>query len=250
MYSVSALGLKVYYNHPHDVAALIETFVLNVYRSELINKGDTVLDLGAGIGEFSLLASRKIGPNGKVIAIEPSPDDYETLLRNIKENKCDNVTPINIAVADFEGELELEFKGKTFKAVSRPLRDILNDENIDKINFCKMDIEGGEREVIPSNISIISGIHYLSMEIHGGYQNELIPIMERLGFRFERITKKSYIQNVMRFTLRHPFKAYTLLHLLKRAGEYPGITKIRKGIDIERSDKLVVGTFINRITQE
>ncbi|MEM0195267.1 MAG: FkbM family methyltransferase [Thermoplasmatales archaeon] len=245
MFFINILNLKIHYNHPHDLIPLIETCVLDIYRLDLLNKGDTVLDLGAGIGEFTLLASKKVGPNGRIIAIEPSPDDYETLLRNIKENKCDNVSPINIAVADFNEEREFEFKGKTFSAVCKPLRDILNEEKVGKVNFCKMDIEGGEREVIPPNASIFSDIHYLSMEIHNGYQYELVPFMERLGFSFERIKRRNYIRNALKFTLRHPIKAYQLLHLLKQAGEYPGFGKIMRGIKIASSNNLVVGTFVN-----
>lgn len=239
----------IHYNHPHDISAIIETYILNIYRTELLKKGDIVLDLGAGIGEFALLASKKIGHNGRVIAIEPSPDDFETLLKNIRENKCDNVSPINVAVTNFNGELQLEFKGKTFNAMSKPLRDILNKEKVDKINFCKMDIEGGEREVIPSNPSVSSDVQHLSIEIHEGYKGELISTMEILGFRFERITKRSYIKNAFKFALKHPLNTYTLLHLLKQAGEYPGVSKMIKGIDIETSDNFVVGTFINRTAQ-
>ncbi|MEM3845244.1 MAG: FkbM family methyltransferase [Candidatus Parvarchaeota archaeon] len=238
--------LIIEYNHTHDIAAIIEVFVLNVYKNEKIRKGDVVLDLGAGIGEFSLLASKKVGSNGKVIAIEPSPDDYRTLTNNLRENHCDNVFPLNLAVSDFDGEIELEFKGKKFKARCKSLKDILNEVGFDKINFVKMDIEGAEKEVIPQNTDIFRSVDYLSMEIHNGYQGELIRIMDGLGFRFERITKKGYIQNAIRFTLRHPIKSYALLHLLKQYGEYPGLKKIANGIEIESSDYLVVGTFIKR----
>ena len=194
-----------------------------------------------------MLVSKKSGPNGRVIAIEPLPDDYETLLKNLKENRCDNVSSINVAVTDFNEELQLEFKGKTFKTMSKPLLDILNKEKVDKINFCKMDIEGGEREVIPSNPSVFSDVQYLSREIHEGYQDKLIPTMERLGFRFERITKRSYIKNTFKFASKHTLKTCTLLHLLKQAKEYTSVIKIIKGIDIEMSDNLAVGTFIKRL---
>lgn len=248
MPSINLPNEKISYNHPHDVAAIIESYVLDVYHKGLLNTGNTVLDLGAGIGVFAILASRMVGPKGLVIAIEPSPDDYKTLLYNLRVNHCDNVSPINVAVANFNGELSLEFKGKTFKAMCKPLQDILNEENVGRIDFCKMDIEGGEREVIPSSTDIFSNIKYLSMEIHGGYQAELIPFMERLGFRFERITKRSYIKNAFRFALKHPHRAYTLIHLLKQAGEYPGSSRIIKGIEIESSDNLVTGIFSKKLT--
>ncbi|MEM3252714.1 MAG: FkbM family methyltransferase, partial [Thermoplasmata archaeon] len=237
---ISVKNLRILYNHPYDIAAIIEGSGLDVYRIELIKKVGIVLDMGAGIGEFSLLASRRVGPSGKVIAIELSPDDYRTLTNNLRENHCDNVLPLNLAVSDFDDEIELEFKGKKFKARCKSLKDILNEVSCDKINFVKVDIEGGEKEVIPQNADIFHSIDYPSMEIHDGYQCELIRIMDGLGFRYERITKKRYIQNAIRFTLRHPIKSYALLHLLKQYGEYPGLKKIANGIEIESSDYLVV----------
>ncbi len=50
--------------------------MLNVYRVEKIRRGSVVIDVGAGIGEFAILASNKVGKDGKVVAIEPSPDDF------------------------------------------------------------------------------------------------------------------------------------------------------------------------------
>lgn len=50
-----------------------------VYDINNLSEGDAVLDLGAGIGEFSLFSSRKVGTSGLMIAIEPSERDFETL---------------------------------------------------------------------------------------------------------------------------------------------------------------------------
>lgn len=239
----------IQYTHPHGSATIIITYILNIYRTELLKKSDIALDLGADIGKFALLVSKKIGPNGRVIAIEPLPDDYETLLKNLKENRCDNVSSINVAVTDFNEELQLEFKGKTFTTMSKPLLDILNKEKVDKKNFCKMDIEGGEREVISSSPSVFNDVQYLSTEIHEEHQDKLIPTMERLRFRFERITKRSYIKSTFKFASKHTLRTYTLLHLLKQAREYTSVIRIINGIDIEMSDNLAVGTFIKRTAQ-
>lgn len=140
---------KIYYNDPHDISAIIEVFVLDVYDIKNVHQGDTVVDIGAGIGEFALLASRRAGSKGKVIAIEPSPEDYATLLLNIKENGCSNVIPLNVAVSDKPGTLELEFKEKQFyqksDALDSMLDSILDSLNIQgsSVKFMKMDIEGG-----------------------------------------------------------------------------------------------------------
>ena len=90
-----------------------------------IKKGDTVIDIGAGIGEFSVLASKLVGERGKVISIEPSPEDFDTLMVNLKTNKCHNVTPLNLAISDLPEKLKLEFKGKTFESNANSLENIL-----------------------------------------------------------------------------------------------------------------------------
>ena len=128
----------------------------------------------------------------------------------------------------------------------KTLQDILEEEKVDKKNSCKIDIEGGERIMIPENASIFNDVHYLSMEIHDGYQDELTPTMSQLGFGFEKITKKSCAKNGLKFALRQFIKRYELLTLLKKAGEYTGVTKMLKGIDMEKSGNLMIGTFFKR----
>ena len=73
---------------------------MNTYRADLLKKNDTVVDLGAGVGDFFVLASRKVGPNGKVIALEPHAEDYEMLKMNVERNDCVNAIALNIGVAE------------------------------------------------------------------------------------------------------------------------------------------------------
>ena len=233
------------YNDPHDVAAIIESYVLNVYRIQKIKKGSVVLDVGAGIGEFSVLASGKVGKEGKVIAIEPSPDDFKTLQVNIKENGCLNVIPINRAVSNKRERLLLKFKGREYEAEADTLYNILLnlDIAVNSLNYVKMDIEGGERLVIPSSIDIIRNIDYLAIEIHNGFSSELIPYMRNLGFGFKRIERNEYLLNTVEKAIIHPVSVYHLWKAFKSSGENPGLGKILSGIDISNSEELDVGLF-------
>jgi FkbM family methyltransferase len=236
------------YNDPHDIAAIIECYILDVYESRNIGKGDTVIDIGAGIGEFAVLASKLVGNNGKVIAIEPSPDDFNTLLMNLKINLCNNAIPLNLAISDKPEKIKIEFKGKTFESKADSIANILRTFNIDttRIKFMKMDIEGGERLAIPSSLEIIEKLDFFAIEIHDGYSAELIPFMDNLGFDFERIKRRSYLGNVFKAALFHPGQVYKIYKRFKQSGEYPGFAKISSGIEISSSDDLVVGTFIRR----
>jgi predicted RNA methylase len=107
---------KLKYNGPHDIAAVIEFYVMDMYHRRNIEKCDTVIDISAGIGEFSVLASKIVGGHCKVISIESSPEDFQTLMVNMKTNMCLNVTPLNLAISDKPEKLKLEFKVKTVES--------------------------------------------------------------------------------------------------------------------------------------
>ena len=245
MDSIKYKGLNLTYNHPHDLAAIIECAVLDVYSLKYIPKSSVVVDLGAGIGEFTVMASRIVGNQGKVIAIEPSPKDYQTLVYNVSQNHCDNVIAINVGVFDREEKLQLEFKDQKFIADSKPLKEIINDLkiSIDEIKFMKMDIEGAEKFVIPSSLDIIRNLDTLAMEIHNGYWKDLIPLMKGYGFTFKRVTRSYYLSRALINAVTKPVSTYNLYKKFRESGENPGIKKMMNGIKISRSDDLVVGVF-------
>jgi len=245
MHSVKYKGLNLAYNHLHDLAAIIECAVLDVYNLRYITRGSVVVDLGAGIGEFAIMASNLVGNEGNVIAIEPSPEDYKTLIYNINQNHCDNIIPLNVAVSDNEGKLQLEFQGQKFTADSKPLKKIINELNIsiDRIKFIKMDIEGGEKFVIPSTLDIIKNLDFLAMEIHGGYAKELIPLMKEYGFIFNKVTWDHYLSRVLINTITKPISTISLYRKFWETGEKSKIKKIMNRIEISREDDLVVGVF-------
>ena len=60
--------------------------------------GDSVIDVGAGIGEETLTASRLVGKNGRIMAIEAHPTTFKRLELMCQLNHLDNVIPIQCAV--------------------------------------------------------------------------------------------------------------------------------------------------------
>ena len=71
-------------------------------------KGDIVLDCGAHVGKYALPAAKLVGVEGTVIAIEPHPENYNALLKNINLNKFRNIIALNVAASDREGEAMLK----------------------------------------------------------------------------------------------------------------------------------------------
>lgn len=64
----------------------------------IVRPGMTVLDVGGNLGLYTLLISRLVGPNGRVVSFEPDPGLYALLQRNCTLNACTNVEAHNLAL--------------------------------------------------------------------------------------------------------------------------------------------------------
>jgi FkbM family methyltransferase len=92
--------------------------------------GDTLIDVGANIGYYSLLASKLVGSTGTVLAIEPSPEIFALLVDHLTRNAADNVRAVRMAVSDRRETLKL-FKGPVWNrglATTHLKIDKLSDE--------------------------------------------------------------------------------------------------------------------------
>lgn len=186
---------------------------------------DVVIDVGAHIGPYTLKASSLVGVNGKVLAIEADPSNYDILNRNIDLNKFTNATAVNYAAYSKEEKIKLYLPSKEeeeelshtkyntiiqdrahnetkFVEVQANTLDYLLQSNgikHEKVNWIKIDVEGAEFEVLKGakdilsksyNISLLIEIHNLSAANTNLYE----PIKEFLNsynykIDFEKIAK-------------------------------------------------------------
>lgn len=109
---------------PREVYEPFETELLE----KLLKKNMTVVNVGANIGYYTLIAANRVGPNGKVYAFEPEPKNYKLLVRNIEENGYKNILPIQAAVSYKKGTLKL------FLDKSNLGNPSLAEQNIDEKN--------------------------------------------------------------------------------------------------------------------
>jgi FkbM family methyltransferase len=123
-----------------------------------LRPGDTFIDVGAYVGYYTLIAARRVGRTGRVIAFEPAPKNFETLRQNVRLNRLENVTLEQKALADKPGTLRLfldELYGMnhtiTGAGDGRRYRDVkalaLDDylANADfRVDLVKIDAEGAE----------------------------------------------------------------------------------------------------------
>jgi len=126
---------------------------------EALQPGHTFVDLGAYIGTYSLLAAKKVGTSGRVIAVEPEPDTYQRLWAHIQDNQLPQVIPIQRAIAASAGEALLGggepgnrdgrrlFAAQGCSVVTQPLLSLLQDLGVSRIDALKSDIEGQEPDV-------------------------------------------------------------------------------------------------------
>jgi FkbM family methyltransferase len=223
-----------------------EVFVLDVYRSDLIRKKDIVLDLGASTGDFCIIASKKVGSNGMVIAIEPDADNYELLKFNIQRNKCQNVLPLNIGVGKEDGqekEIIAPFDKPSRGKIST-LETILEEVGIDKkIDFIKMDIEGAEADVIYASIKTFKEADVISLEFHGTRQR-IDELILNHGFIFKPVTMTYVYKRILKNLLLHPLTLYNI-YMDTILNNPRIIYKAIAGLDMTKG-QLLAGSYIKR----
>jgi FkbM family methyltransferase len=132
--------------------------------TEGLRPGDVFVDVGANCGLFSLVAARKVGPGGRVIAIEPLPEMIDRLRFNIDANKLRNVDVFETAVGEDRGSITLYVDSAHLgRSCMSPmagylpttvpvdsLSSIVRAAGISRIAALKIDIEGHEdRALLP-----------------------------------------------------------------------------------------------------
>lgn len=142
-----------------------------------LRSGDTVIDIGAGIGDDAVAFSRLVGKNGRVIAIEAHPYTYRCLLKTIKANRLANVIAINTAVSDKEGHITIS-DGENFlsnsthagmgtvRVQARTLENILKQTDITRVDLIKMNIEGAETAALVGMKEVLDATPHVVVSCH------------------------------------------------------------------------------------
>ena len=126
----------------------------------LLKPGMVVLDIGANIGYYSLIAARIVGPNGKIYAFEPEPRNYELLVKNISLNGYTNVIPVQRAASNRYGRVRLfidrvnlgghslskgDESAESIEVEATTVEDFLKEVREERsVDVMRMDVEGAE----------------------------------------------------------------------------------------------------------
>jgi FkbM family methyltransferase len=206
----------------HVPVSTIEFFTFQEYEPEtvqeflkVLQQGDVVVDVGAHIGFYSLLAADKVGEWGHVYAFEPAPDTFEILKANISMNVCDNITAINKAVTNNLGVAQMHLLGSTANSLFESSRSRSHDSKtitvettsldsffqpnealIPKIRVIKLDAEGAEilalkgmRTLIEKakSLCLICELKRETLEMANSEPKDLLELLQELDFKIRPV---------------------------------------------------------------
>ncbi|MGI5393903.1 FkbM family methyltransferase [Streptomyces sp. CA-251251] len=179
-----------------------------------LRPGDTFVDVGANIGVFSVLAARLVGDEGRVVAIEASPDFHHRLVRHGRLNGRGNIRAVNAAVSDSRRTLTFVLASSrnmgansivpydgpaeaTFEIEARPLPELLDPAEIAHARVIKIDVEGAEGSVVRGMAPMLGTLRpdaEVGVEVTpermarlGDSVEELLAVMRDAGFHVYRM---------------------------------------------------------------
>lgn len=202
----------------HGVRLLMEpgkgewyTYLENIIRRDYLRDvrspgpGDVVIDIGANIGAFTVLAASLVGPEGRVLAYEPDPEVFKRLQKNILINRFRNVECFNVAITGYDRQITLWRHDRS--AYSTILEAVVHGRSSDEfqpvqipalpvneivtrsdkvVSLLKIDCEGAEYEILEHlSESSARKILQISVEVHcirGRSHEQLVDRLEALGY--------------------------------------------------------------------
>jgi FkbM family methyltransferase len=192
------------------VSGTYEPDTLSVLRA-LLRAGDVFLDAGANAGVISLVASRWVGPEGRVYSFEPSEREFNRLLDNLDRNQVTNVVPVRLAVSSRTGTASLRIAQSSHGGLNTlggrfPYEDV-RPESVEQVNtttldayvqgagigrvaVMKLDVEGAEVAALEGAVrllrdarpSLVVEVFSRSLEANGSNVDELERLLRTASY--------------------------------------------------------------------
>lgn len=169
---------------------------------DTLGPGDIFIDVGANIGYYSILASKLVGVNGRVFAVEPIPSTAGVLRFNLKINSLRNVVVVEKAGYFTQGRLKMSIPFKEFGSASIlrkggvevyveavPLDDLFND--IPYVKLLKLDVEGSEYEVLKGLNKTLNHTECVVLEL-SRRADDCLKLLREHGFKCRKAKFTSY----------------------------------------------------------
>jgi precorrin-6B methylase 2 len=158
----------------------VEDFILNNLKP-----GDTFIDVGANIGYYTILASKLVGVNGRVLAIEPVPQTANILKINLLLNKANNVTLIEKAAWNTVGKLRIKLPKGWFGLAS-----LFRDDGWE-IEVDTIPLDGAEYEVLQGSTRLLQNTKMVILEFSRKTES-CLRLLQSLGFKVHKLKFATY----------------------------------------------------------
>ena len=204
---VSCLGVNAIFKGRNSKQLAFMDWIFTTERHAIeaalsdLKAGDTFLDVGCHYGMYSVLASKLVGPAGRVIAVDPHPESLEVLRENLAVNRCENVEVLNLAFSDATRPIAMaynEYFAGPRRASDPPsavhtAQGMAGDEALRNAPIpaaMKIDVEGDEFAVLCGLKRTLSlaACRKLCLEIHppslpsGVNQERIMRFIRNCGF--------------------------------------------------------------------
>jgi FkbM family methyltransferase len=186
----------------------------------LINRGDTVIDVGANMGFVTLMLASLVGSTGRVVALEPSPKTFRKLRQTVEKNGyADLVTALNLGCGSEAGTVTLhQVSGSSGNATVRGNIEggeqinltRLDDLDVSGVDLIKIDTEGFEPQVLQGGEKLIAdGRPIIYIELGGHYLDstpEAVALLADFGYDTSQVRNVDWdsIGNGVDFIFRAP----------------------------------------------
>jgi len=215
---IEKFGYKLYLDPDDQLLLSINEYPIHPILKKIIHHGDTVIDIGANIGIFTLFFRKLVGDEGMIYSFEPNPTAFSILNKNINENNLTNVKIENKAVADKNGKVSFTISssitasritenhkdGISVDCVS--LDEYFTENKMKKINFIKIDTEGYDLIVLKGMTKIMQ-LHS-ELKIMVEYNTGLL---QKAGVQPKDLLKFLHQQNFKIYDMGGLFDRFELL---------------------------------------
>lgn len=190
-----------------DFDIFYEVLYHQTYHLEISNPENikTIVDLGANIGLSAIYFLSQFS-NAEIICIEPDPGNYILLTKNLtNEISTNRATCINAAVASKDGTGSVQIghfrqntKVSNEASQENPvllisLNNLLKQNNIEKINLLKIDIEGGEEDLFTENTEWLKKTDHIIIELHSErIKEKCIAVLVNYNFTVKNLRGEIY----------------------------------------------------------
>lgn len=144
-----------------------------------LSPGETIMDIGAGIGDEAVVFSRAAGPTGRVIAVEAHPTTCGLLRETVHINALCNVSVIQCAASELPGRFSMatgdshlaaqliaDGMGDQVEVLAKPIPSLLDELGIQTVDFLKMNIEGAELPALRGCVGQFHRIRRMAVSCH------------------------------------------------------------------------------------